>query len=152
MFTGEDLPINASEEPGILQSVCAPAESQAWTGLALACGEDTKRLSHHKTAVSSTPSEPAASRSPVSSYGVATLEKAVDLEPGGVPKGYSLRLEMNRRDPTVTVSQSARFPAYSGHRSASGGKAVFYSPNVGAWGSTAKAAITAAAALTSGPS
>lgn len=87
MFTGEDLPTSASEEPGILQSVCAPAESQAWTGLALACGEDTKRLGHHKTAVSSTPSEPAASRSPVSSYGVATLEKAVALEPEGVPKG-----------------------------------------------------------------
>lgn len=67
----------------------APAESQVWTGLALAWGEDTKRLSHHQTAVSSTSSEPAASRSPLGSYRVATPREGGGLGTWGRAKGLA---------------------------------------------------------------
>ena len=76
-------------EPSIASAV--PAKSQVWTGLDLACGKYTKRLSHHhKTAVSSTSSEPAASRSPLGSYRVATPREEGGLGTWGRAKGLAL--------------------------------------------------------------
>lgn len=108
-------PLHRIREPS---ASAAPAESQVWTGLALACGEDTKRLSHHKTAVSSTSSEPAASRSPLVATGWRRLAKGADLEPRASQRASSLRLEISRQDDYCLAR--ARFQADSVHRSAKG--------------------------------